>query len=364
MRILLTKLKHIGDALLMTPTVCAIRARHPDAEIVVVVRKGTEGILKGCPAIDRVLTAAAPEEHRRSRWNWLEDLKLILELRKQRFDYAIELGDGDRGRWICALASAKVRSTNDAIIRLHPSWRIVFRSISQYQWGYRHRVEKDFFTVGHCLELGDAPPALCFDRSRATESWASREAGERCIVFHPATRLREKLWPEDRWIEVGRALLSRGCRIAISVGPAAEEVALGERIAAGIGPQAFSTRGELGWPELAHLLYSARLFVGVDTAAMHLAAACQCPTVAIFGMTSFIQWKPWQCRNRVVAALSEREELSAEAARGDNPVHRISVQAVRAALEDLEKEVGLAGCSAGSVDMAVPERLSGIPESI
>jgi len=338
MRILLTKLKHIGDALMLTPTICAIRAHYPEAEIVVVVRKGTEGILKGCPAINRVLTAAAPEEHRRSRWNWLEDLRLIMELRKRRFDYAIELSDGDRGRWVCALARAKVRSTNDHIMKLHPIWRMVFRSMSSFQWGYRHRVEKDFFTVSHCLKIGDSPSVLCFDRNCTRESWASKEAGQHPIVLHPATRMREKQWPEERWIALGQAMGAIGGRIVVSVGPAPEEVAMGDRIASGIGPQAFSTRGEIGWSELAHLLYSASVFVGVDTAAMHLAAACQCPTVAIFGLTSFVQCGPWQCPSRVLAALAEKQEMRAEWVRHFNPIEKISVQAVLEAVAELEKE--------------------------
>ena len=340
MRILLTKLKHIGDALLMTPVICAIRAQFPDAEIVVVVRKGTEGILKGCPAIDRLLTAAAPETHRRSWWNWLEDFKLIMELRSKRFDYAFELGDGDRGRWVCALARANVRSTDEPFRKLFPLWKLVFRSISHYDWARPHRVEKDFFTVGNELKLQGPPSGLCFARELSEESWASEEAGGRCIVFHPATRMPEKLWPEERWIEVGRALRSCGCRIVISVGPSGEEVELGKRIAAGIGPEAFSTRGELNWPQLARLLYVARLFVGVDTAAMHLAAACQCPTVAIFGLTAVVQWRPWQCPNRVVAALAEHEELPAAKVQSDNPIHGISVESVLAAVKELELETG------------------------
>lgn len=338
MRILLTKLKHIGDALLMTPTIGAIRANYPDAEIVVVVRKGTEGILKGCTAIDRLLTAAAPEEHRRSAWNWLEDLRMIVELRRKRFDYAFELSDGDRGRWICALARAAVRVTSDAYGKLFPVWKMVFGSRSDFVWGFRHRVEKDFFTASLHLKLGDTPPGLGFARARAEESWASEAAGGRCIVFHPATRMPEKLWPEDRWIEVGSAMRASGCRIVISVGPSADEIAMGERIAGAIGPEAFSTRGVLSWPQLAHLLYSARLFVGVDTAAMHLAAACGCPTVAIFGLASITQWRPWQCPNRVLSGLGEMEELPAAAARIDNPILRVTVQAVLAAVREMESE--------------------------
>ncbi len=127
MRILLTKLKHIGDALLMTPVIMAIRARYPDAEITVVVRKGTEGILAGCPAIDRILTAAAPEGSRRSALNWLEEARTIAELRRKKFDYAFELSDGDRGRWVCALARADVRCTNDSLIKLPRIWKPGFQ---------------------------------------------------------------------------------------------------------------------------------------------------------------------------------------------------------------------------------------------
>lgn len=363
MRILLTKLKHIGDALLMTPTICAIRAQHPDAEIVVVVRKGTEGILKGCPAIDRLLTAAAPETHRRSAWNWIEDFKLIMELRRKRFDYAFELGDGDRGRWVCALARAKVRSTDEPFRKLFPLWKLVFRSISHYDWARPHRVEKDFFTVGHELKLQGPPPGLCFAREFSTESWASEAAGSGCIVFHPATRMPEKLWPEERWIEVGRALRSRGCRIVISVGPSEEEIALGERIATGIGPEAFSVRGVLSWSQLARLLYTARFFVGVDTAAMHLAAACQCPVVTIFGLTAVVQWRPWQCPNRVLAALAEHEELPAAKVQTDNPIHRISVESVLAAVREIESETGARREVVVSNPVGASERLAPVPES-
>ena len=335
MRILLTKLKHIGDALLMTPTICAIRERYPGAEIVVVVRKGTEEILAGCPEIDCVLTAAAPEHKRRSALNWIEDGQMIAELRRKEFDYAFDLSDGDRGRWVCALARVKVRCTNDAIVKMHRAWKLVFKSISRLNWECLHRVEKDFLTVAHVLDLGEKPPGLSFAHERTEASWASELAGVGAIVFHPATRLPEKQWPEERWIELGCALKSPGGRIVVSVGPAEAEVALGERIAAGIGREAFSTKGNLNWAQLARLLHAARLFVGVDTAAMHLAAACGCPVVAIFGMTSVAQWRPWSGPNRVLSSLPETLEIAAAEVRDNNPIERIAVGAVLHAADEL-----------------------------
>ena len=337
MRILLTKLKLIGDALLITPTVLAIRARYPDAEIVVVVRKGTEGILAGCPAIDRLLTAAAPEGKRRGRLNWIDDFRLIIELRKKRFDYAFELSDGDRGRWICALARAKVRSTNAGVLPLNFFWKRVFGRVSTFGWLRMHRVEKDFLTVAHEIDLTGTPP-LCFERARAEASEFAVQAGEKCVVLNPGSRLPEKLWPEERWIAVGRELAKRGCRIVVNTGPAADEIALGGRIADAIGAGAISTKSALTWAQLAHLFYSARLLVTVDTAAMHLAAACQCPTVALFGLVPAGQWRPWRSPSRVLAPLGEWGEIAAEDARHERPIERVTTEDVLAAIAELEAE--------------------------
>ncbi|MCC7160041.1 MAG: hypothetical protein IT281_10980, partial [Ignavibacteria bacterium] len=68
-----------------------------------------------------------------------------------------------------------------------------------------------------------------------------------------------------------------------------------------IGPGCISTEGKTQWNHLAWLLYQARLFVGVDTAAMHLAAATGTPTVALFGPDSDARnWSPWKTPHRLI----------------------------------------------------------------
>ena len=62
LKLLFVKLKHIGDALLLTPTLEAVRHNYPNAEIWVVVRRGTEGILKGCTSINKLLTATQADQ--------------------------------------------------------------------------------------------------------------------------------------------------------------------------------------------------------------------------------------------------------------------------------------------------------------
>jgi ADP-heptose:LPS heptosyltransferase len=71
LRLLFVKLKHIGDALLLTPTLVAVQRAYPNAQNCVVVREGTEGILAGCPAIHRLVTVAGVEgEHRARGGGW------------------------------------------------------------------------------------------------------------------------------------------------------------------------------------------------------------------------------------------------------------------------------------------------------
>jgi len=305
MRILLVKLKHHGDALLLTPTLAALRTHYPSAEIWVVVRSGSEGILAGCPAIDRLLTSAAPERSKRNPFDWLNDFKLLRELRRQHFDYAFELTHGDRGRLLTGWSGARFRCANDAVYGVPIFWRPWFNKLSTHNWTNEHQVEANFYFVNEFLPFKvNEPPPLVFNRAAVRPCGLSGKLTE-YIVIHPGARWQRKRWPAEKWIQCGRELLKLSPQLVISVGPDDDEVQLGDALAAALGPQAISTRGQLSWAQLAGLLYGAKLFVGVDTAAMHLAAACQCPIVALFAASVAKHWRPWRVRHQLVGAILE-----------------------------------------------------------
>jgi heptosyltransferase-3 len=304
-KLLFVKLKHIGDALILTPALMAARAAYPDALIWVVVRKGCEGILAGCPAIDRVLTSAAPETARRDTFDWLNDLKLLREIRREHFDCAFELTQGDRGRLLTAWSGARFRCANDCTYRVPAFWRPWFNRISKHDWRNEHQVEANFHLVNKFLPLSvGEPPPLAFDRARTKSCDLGVKLAD-YIVIHPGTRWQRKRWPQEKWIECGSELLKHAPQLIVSVAPEAEEIQLGDALAGALGPQAVSTRGQLSWAQLAELLYGAKLFVGVDTAAMHLAAACQCPIVALFASSVAQHWRPWRVKHKLVGPILE-----------------------------------------------------------
>lgn len=233
----------------------------------------------------------------------MEDWRLLRLLRRQKFDYAFELGNEDRGRRLCVLAGARWRCTNgcESLGPLPEIWNHAFNRVSVTDWTQYHRVERDYYTVNDCLPLGGRPGALHFGASQA-RAWAKEAGLGTFAVIHAGSRWPARRWPADRWVTVGQGLLALLDHVVVSTGPNPEEIEEARSLQRALGPRAVSTAGELDWAQLANLLWRAHLFVGVDSAAMHLAAACHCPTVAIFGPSLESAAHPWMVPHRVVVA--------------------------------------------------------------
>lgn len=300
MRILFIKLRHIGDSLLLTPTIAATKQKFPEAKIWVLVRKSCDGILAGCPEIDRILCTANPDVSKRHKSELMEDLKIALLLRKTRFDYVFELTDNDRGRCFAVAARTRQRCTK-ASANLNGGWRFFFHRLTPNKPYQQHQVIRDYECPQAVLGLPDEPGPLRFDESRM-KPWETnvplREGTFVVIHFH--TRWTRKAWPLDRWERLIKGILERTPHVVLSCGPSAEEIVAARQLVDKCGPNVVSTFGKADWSQLAWLLKRAAYFVGVDTAAMHLAAAVGCPTVCLFGPSSPIVYPPWQVKHRIV----------------------------------------------------------------
>jgi heptosyltransferase-3 len=273
LRILLIKPKHIGDSLLLTPTIVAIKQAWPEAEIWVVVRRGCEGIMAGCPEIDRLLTVAAVDKHERRHGDFFRDLRTTWQLSRPKFDCVFELGDGHRGRLLAGLARTNRRYSVRPATPFSVREARGFTGVATFDWETCHRVEKDFRSVSEFLPLPEPIPPLRFDRAFA-RPWPGAETLADFAVMQIGKRQSVGRWSREGWEEVGRALLARVKNIVISSGPAPDETQDAMWLCDRLGPDARATLGCAGWPEIADLLYRARLYVGTDTATMHLAAAC------------------------------------------------------------------------------------------
>ena len=311
MRLLFIKPQLIGDSLILTPTLRAAKQAYPDAEIWVLVRRGCEGILAGCPEVDRILTIASPKERKhtlRGTWQGLQD---IWRLRSVRFDMVFELSDQHRGRLFATLSRAKHRYSVKLFGKMNRWERLRFNAESTFEWEPRHRVERDFYSVHEFLPLaGAAPQSLVFERSR-TRDWPEGKSLSRFCVLQIGTWKTYSRWPRERWKEVAVYLLNHFDQVVVSTGPEPHEMEDAEWLRQQLGSRIVCTLGKTSWAQVAGLLYRAELYVGLDTAAMHLATACQCPVVALFTTTED-RWLPWHSKYRIVLPKSYQQVTDPE----------------------------------------------------
>lgn len=307
MRILFTKLRHIGDNLLITPILVATRQKYPEAEIWVVVRRGTEGILAGTPEINHLLTTARPEEAKRTWKDFGNDLGTLAKVITTPFDHAFELGENDRGRTLLAASRARVRATHAGDTeKLKSGWRRSFTHVVETDRNLVHQVEMDYMTPHDVLGLPDEIPPLRFDPAAAIPWKGAAALKENFALLHAATRWHCKSWPLERWHETIQRLLEFTPQVVVSCGPSPAEIVEAEKLCAGFGDRVITTGGRASWRELAWILARARYYVGVDTAAMHLAAAMQCPIVSLFGHSVPGQFGPWKCPHVMVAPAGRK----------------------------------------------------------
>ena len=345
MRILLIKPKQIGDSLILTPTITTLKKKYPEAEIWIVVRRGCEGILVGCPEISRILTVAPVEKRDRRKSDLWRGLKTIGQIATHKFEYAFELGDGGRGRnllrlaWVRAGNRFSVKPT-DAKSTL--GLQKVGIKISSFDWQTCHRVEKDFYSVSEFLPLPEPIPSMVFERERA-QPWEPGDKLTDFCVMQVGTRQGFNGWSREGWREVCRAMLTRFENVVVTCGPIAREMEEAAWLQQELGPRVLSTQGKASWAQMAWLLYRAKLYVGPNTAAMHLAAACHCPTVTLFGPSIEDHWHPWEVPHRIVtshgyvpvADIKDRYTLVKK-----RTMDEIQVDDVVSACEELMEEVG------------------------
>lgn len=338
MKILLIKLGHLGDTLLLTPTIDFLARKYPALHLDVMLRKGCEVMLEGHPAITNLIAVASPDKAERTTRSAFGDAGAAFrKLFAQRYDYAFALTESDRAAFWSLLSGARVRAVNDAYGVL--GWkRCLYHRVSRFAWAREHQVLRDFRTVAEVLEPEAQPGPLSFHPKAGEEVLRAKlgflKPGVPLAVIHPTSRWAFKQWMPERWAAVADALKQRhGLQVVFSTGPGEREQVELKRIRAACREAHPATEGRLSMHESALLLKGARLFLGVDTVAMHLAAAMQAPTVALFGPSSEWSWRPWQCRHELVlgdCSCKASRNFTCDKSKPYPCMERISVDAVLA----------------------------------
>jgi heptosyltransferase-3 len=291
-RILVIKLRHIGDVLLATPTLGALKRAMPHAIITAVVPAGTEDMLTLNPSVDYVL----PHEKGRGA---LYEIGFIRMVRNGRFDLAINMTEGDRGAIMAFLSGARIRIGMDPVKKNgFIGKRHVFTHLVKPAYDGRHRAVMDMDVLAP-LGIPAGEPIVELYTSAADDQYVERLLADNGIgpdtpvaCVHPASRWRFKCWRNEAVAEVIDHLDGMGIKVALTSAPDRVEMQMTRDIIALARSHPVDLSGRLTLKGLAALLKRSCLFFGVDTAPMHMAAAVGTPVVALFGPSDWRIWGP------------------------------------------------------------------------
>ena len=296
-KILIIRNDGIGDLLNSTPAIAMLRQNYVDAEITVLVQPLNAPILMGNSDVDRILIFDRANEHRRLR----DRLQFYRSLRRERYDLAIAMRTASWCNFAAFLSGAKYRlrryQKRFKSTLTHP-WR------GRYKKGKSHEVNRNFDLIElicdgtrhQRLVLNLLDDEIGGARQLLTE-WGIAP-NDFLVGIHPGGSSFDKRWPEENYAQVADALVREyGAKILILRGPDEAELERNLQNAMQSEPIVHPPRSIR---ELAALIARCRLFVCNDSGPMHIAAALGVRTVAIFGPTDHVAWRPLSDESTIV----------------------------------------------------------------
>lgn len=284
-RVLVVRLRSIGDTVLATPSLTALRRALPDAEIDILLEDQIAPVLDDLEGINVITTTRKGSK-----------LPLIRELRRRKYDIAFNLHGGTTSALITFAGGARYR-VGYADYQYSFLYNVRCMSSAQF-WGRgrTHSAEQQLALLGQVgIDVSDRPKTrLCPGKtSIRTVNDKLKDAGIDDAPFaliHPATAFFTKQWAPENFARVAEYLSERGIA-AVAISSKAERPTLDKMIAASSAE--IIAFDDLSLPEVIALAARARVFVGNDSGIAHIAAAVQTPSVVIFGSSSRDHWRPW-----------------------------------------------------------------------
>jgi len=356
-RILVIKLKHIGDVLLATPAIHALKKAFPKSRICALVYAGTDDMLTGNPDLEEVLVF----EKGTGVGRISNEGRLVSQLRRIRPDLAVQMGNGDREAILGVLSGARIRVGYDPRGSGFLGRRLLLTHIVPQDWE-KHVVESNLDLV---RALGVEPDArdlrLFVDpQAEAAVDTLVRDMGvgrdDRVVTIHPTAKWMFKCWTDEGFAQVADYLSEEGMTVCITSGSAEREVQKAQRIIGHARRPAIDLAGRLTLKQVAALIARSRLFVGVDSAPMHVAAAVKSPVVALFGPSREQNWRPWGDGHLVLKRdpfCSQLRRKRCEVTKRCECLETLRVEEVIAAVEEqLAKSRGHPGSRSMTADLS------------
>jgi len=289
-RILLIKLRHLGDVVLSTPVIATLKKRFPHLDIDLVINEEGRELVQGLKELNQVHLYKRSLAKKSLTGKFQAEWGLIKAVRHKRYDAVINLTEGDKGNLLAKFSKAPIRVGKEG------SNYAQFLTHRYKKTGLiRHNVERDLDAL---RRLGIYPQEeekklLLPDYQEAerwTDAWLQEKGLTTFYVLHPVSRWLYKS-PSYKLFKQVLESIDLPCVITGQWG-GNEGRYLDELICSSSRAIYFPSEGSMG--RLVSIIKKAEVLVTVDSLPLHLASALKKPTVALFGPTSEADWGPWR----------------------------------------------------------------------
>lgn len=286
-RVLVVKLRSIGDTVLSTPSLIALRRFLPHAQIDILLEDWVAPVLEGFDAVDSVISVDKGSAER---------LKTAWKLRGQSYDVAINLHGGTTATMFVRATGARHR-IGYSYYQYPFLYNHLLSSATEF-WGQEttHSAEQQLALLGFVgIPVEDRPKTRLAADERSIYSIKERHpkfeiSNLKFTLLHPSTAFFTKQWPTENFARTAEFLAGKGLRV-VAVGSKSESQVLDDLKLLSTVP--ITTFDDLTLPEITALASKAQVFVGNDSGIAHIAAAIGTPSVVIFGSSNRDHWRPW-----------------------------------------------------------------------
>ena len=287
-RVLVVKLRSIGDTVLATPSLMALRRFLPEAQIDILLEDWVAAVLDGFDVIDNVISIGN---------GMAERIRVARELRRQKYDVAFNLHGGTTATFLTRASGARHRVGLENYQYSFLYNHLLSSPVDFWERSDLHSAEQQLALLGSVgVPVSDPPRTRLAVTQEALASIeekmvkAGSSASDRLALLHPSTAFFTKQWPVTNFAETAEYLAGIGFSVA-AIASKNENAVLHELITRASVP--ISVFDDFSLPEITALSSKATVFVGNDSGIAHIAAAVGTPSVVIFGSSNRVHWRPW-----------------------------------------------------------------------
>ncbi len=291
-RVLVIRLRSIGDTVLSTPSLIALRKFLPGAQIDILLEDWVAPVLQGFDAVDNILSV---EKNAKSR------LQTARKIRQTKYDVVFNLHGGTTSTFFVGASGAKNR---------------VGFSNYRYSFLYNQRLSSplDFWNqktvhsaeqqlallgfVGVPVEYKPKSRLVVIKSAKEKINSKFKIQNSKIALIHPVAAFDTKQWATANFAVIAEFLYKKGFQITAVATKKERDILEKLQKLSNVPVTIFD---DLALPEITALAAKAEIFIGNDSGIAHIAAAVETPSVVIFGSSNRDHWRPWtDARNEIV----------------------------------------------------------------